>query len=192
MAFSCDQRRSYFEDVVAYDCFVAWLERMRLKHEICVLGYVFMPEHLHLLVSEPRLGLLADAMKMFKLSVALRQQRRPFWQKRYYDGNLYTHGAMIDCLRYIHRNPLKRQLVTSPEAWRWSSYRHYFTGETCPVQLDAAWAQDEPRWTGPSVEVATEDPGELECESFLSVPEPTSENPDMGHRAKRDEDGAPT
>ena len=32
-------------------------------------------------------------------------------------------------LRYIHRNPVTRGLVTSPEEWRWSSYRHYFLQE---------------------------------------------------------------
>jgi putative transposase len=48
-----------------------------------VVGYVVMPEHVHLLMSEP--GLLADALKALKLSVTLRRPERPFWSARYYD-----------------------------------------------------------------------------------------------------------
>lgn len=114
-----------------------------------VVGYVFMPEHLHFLVDEPESGVLAEAMKMFKLSVTLRQEKRPFWQKRYYDRNVFTHDAMVDCLRYIHRNPLKAGLVTEPEDWPWSSYRSYALGEIARVGVDSKWAREEPRWRPP-------------------------------------------
>ena len=79
-----------------------------------VVGCVFMPEHLHLLVGEPEVGVLSEAMKMFKLPVTLRQERRLFWQKRYYDRNLCTHDDMVEVLRYMHRNPVKRGLVDEP------------------------------------------------------------------------------
>ena len=88
-----------------------------------------MPEYFYLLLGEPGVGVLADAMKMFKLSVSLRQSRKPFWQKRYHDRNLSSHAALVDALRYVHRNPIKRGLVTEPEDWPWSSYaRQYTTG----------------------------------------------------------------
>ena len=87
-------------------------------------------------------------MKMFKLSVALRQERRPFWQKRYYDANLCSHDAMVECLQYIHRNPVKRGLVRDAKLWRWSSYRHYLTGEETKMSVDSDWARVEPRWEG--------------------------------------------
>jgi hypothetical protein len=36
----------------------------------------------------------------------------------------------------MHRNPVKRELVESPEMWRWSSYRAYAVGETGPVKVN--------------------------------------------------------
>ncbi len=36
----------------------------------------------------------------------------------------------------MHRNPVKRGLVTAPELWRWSSYRWYATGERGVVKLN--------------------------------------------------------
>ena len=140
---SCWQRLPYLQD-----CFALaeeGLERARVRYRMNVVGYVFMPEHLHLLVDEPEIGVLAEAIKMFKLSVTLRQERRPFWQKRYYDRNVFTHDAMVEALRYIHRNPLKAGLVAQPEEWPWSSYRQYASGLVGKVRVDTKWAREEPR-----------------------------------------------
>ena len=42
----------------------------------------------------------------------------------------------IEKLRYMHRNPVKRGLVASPEQWRWSSFRAYRYGETGRVRIN--------------------------------------------------------
>jgi putative transposase len=42
----------------------------------------------------------------------------------------------VEKLRYIHRNPVKRGLVTRPEDWMWSSYRSYFYGEPGLVRVN--------------------------------------------------------
>jgi hypothetical protein len=55
-----------------------------------------------------------------------------FWQARFYDFNVWTEGKRIEKLRYIHRNPVERGLVSSPEQWRWSSFRWYLYGEAGP------------------------------------------------------------
>jgi hypothetical protein len=45
------------------------------------------------------------------------------WQKRFYDFIVWTERKHIEKLRYMHRNPVKRGLVASPEFWHWSSFR---------------------------------------------------------------------
>jgi putative transposase len=40
----------------------------------------------------------------------------------------------VEKLRYIHRNPVGRGLVESPEEWRWSSYRSYLLDEAGPYE----------------------------------------------------------
>jgi REP element-mobilizing transposase RayT len=59
------------------------------------------------------------------LGVNLGHPRGVFWQKRYYDRNVRDEREFVDKLRYIHRNPVKAGLCKLPEAWRWSSFRHY-------------------------------------------------------------------
>jgi len=47
---------------------------------------------------------------------------------------------------YIHRNPVKRGLVRSPEEWKWSSYRHYALRENGVVEIESEWtARDRER-----------------------------------------------
>ncbi|WP_263366761.1 transposase [Edaphobacter bradus] len=102
-----------------------------------VLGYVVMPEHMHLLVSEPsdHEVPLSKVLQALKISVSRRLAPRPFWQKRNYDCNAFTHNKRVEKLKYMHRNPIKRGLVERADEWRWSSYRHYLLDEPGPVQM---------------------------------------------------------
>lgn len=60
-----------------------------------------------------------------------------FWQRRFYDFNVFTRRKLVERLRYMHRNPVKRGPVEKPEQWRWSSYRHYAFGEPGIVAVNA-------------------------------------------------------
>ena len=121
------------------DLFESALERMRKRYTWAVIGYVAMPEHVHLLVSEPGEVDLARAIQALKLSVAKRRCERPFWQARYYDFNVWTTEKTTQKLKYLHRNPVTRGLVARPEDWKWSSYRHYATGERGTVEIESLW-----------------------------------------------------
>ncbi len=44
--------------------------------------------------------------------------------------------VLFEKLRYIHRNPVKRGLVASPELWRWGSFRACFMGEASRVRVN--------------------------------------------------------
>ena len=146
VTFSCYDRRPYFTTPDVYDLFLQYLENMRRNFEMCVYGYVVMPEHVHLLLSEPTQAKLADAMHYLKLSFAKRlRSRRPsdqsgtFWQKRYHDRNVRDYREFTIKLRYLHRNPVKRGLVSSALDWKWSSYRHYALRETGVVEIESEW-----------------------------------------------------
>ena len=53
LTFSCHQRRPNFASPETCNLFVECLERMRIGFEMRIYPYVVMPEHAHLLVSEP-------------------------------------------------------------------------------------------------------------------------------------------
>jgi putative transposase len=66
VAFSCYRRQILFSSGAAKRSFESALERVRRSFRLRVYGYVVMPEHVHLLVSEPEKGILADALKSLK------------------------------------------------------------------------------------------------------------------------------
>jgi len=140
VTFSCYDRRPYFRDPDGCDLFLQCLEDMRRNFEMCVYGYIVMPEHVHLLLSEPPQAKLADAMHYLQLSLAKRLRRDgSFWQKRYHDRNVRDYREFTIKLRYLHRNPVKRGLVQSALDWKWSSYRHYALREVGLVKIESQW-----------------------------------------------------
>lgn len=159
LTFSCFRRQPLFNSTSRGDLFLEVLERVRRRYRLVVLGYVVMPEHVHLLVSEPQRDTLSTAMQALKLGFVRRLERavvprsrktgetwgipvsgdcesHRFWQARFYDFNVWTEKKRIEKLRYIHRNPVKRGLVALPEQWPWSSYCWYLSGEAGPVKIN--------------------------------------------------------
>jgi putative transposase len=143
ITFSCYHRAPLLGTEQARHTFVSTLERVRQWYGFYVVGYVVMPEHVHLLMSEPGRGTLALALQMAKQIVSRKlgapSRKEPFWQPRYYDFNVWSQRKRVEKLRYLHRNPVKRGLVASPEDWVWSSFRHYVTGEEGAVEIESQW-----------------------------------------------------
>ncbi len=147
VTFSCYRRQPGLRPPERCDLFVEKLEQTRQRFSLRIYGFVVMPEHVHVLLSEPDRGRLADAIHSLKLAVAKSVpglgtapgEPPQFWQKRYYDRNVRDHDEFVEKLRYIHRNPVKRGLVKRPEDWPWSSFQHYATGEAGVVEIESEW-----------------------------------------------------
>lgn len=142
ITFSCYRRMKLLDSPLARNLFERELERVRHWYGCYITGYVVMPEHVHLLISEPERGDLALVMQMLKqiTSRKLRQSDQPrFWQVRYYDFPIWNEKKRVEKLRYMHRNPVKRALVAQPEDWPWSSFVHHATGEQGTVEIESQW-----------------------------------------------------
>lgn len=140
-----------------------------------------MPEHFHLLITEPDVGDPSVVMKVVKerFSRKLNQRRRrkapaqtelwespaePVWQKRFYDFNVRSERKRIEKLRYMHRNPVKRGLVTRPDQWKWSSFRSYAYGEAGLVRVNfREWPMETKRRPITRFGDAPENPSPLIC-----------------------------
>ncbi|MBZ5668101.1 MAG: transposase [Acidobacteriia bacterium] len=151
---SCYRRQPFLGTPRRRDLLLTVLEQVRKRYQFVVAGYVVMPEHIHLLISEPQKKTPSTVMQALKLGFARRllaqakRNRNPaqavlfarspqhVWQRRFYDFNVWTEHKRIEKLRYLHRNPVERGLVASPELWRWSSFRAYFLGEAGRVRVN--------------------------------------------------------
>jgi len=108
----------------ARDLFVNALEQIRERHQFLVVGYVVMPDHVHLLIGEPAKGTPSMVLQALKQRVSrdLRKTERDgdlqrFWQPRFYDFNVHSAHKRMEKLDYMHANPVKRGRVKNPAAW---------------------------------------------------------------------------
>ena len=157
ITFSCYERRALLARVRARDLCLKILEEVRKRFRPRVVGYVVMPEHVHFLIGEPQRGTLPKVVQVFKQRVSRRMRAkrtgtaqgqlslafanvsamlRRFWQRRYYDFNVYSSKKIREKLDYMHRNPVQRKLVSHPKDWPWSSWRFYAYGEVGVVKIE--------------------------------------------------------
>ena len=132
---SCYHRQTWLASAGHRDLFVKILEETRQRYRFVVVGYVVMPEHIHLLLSEPEQGTPSTVMQVLKQRFAQGvlgkrkrnraqgefwpEQERHVWQRRFYDFNVWSARKRIEKLMYMHRNPVRRKLVEEPGQWRW-------------------------------------------------------------------------
>ncbi|HVP42175.1 MAG TPA: transposase [Terriglobales bacterium] len=144
ITFTCYHRKPHLRSKEAKELFERTLERVRRWYGFYVYGYVVMPEHVHLLLSEPERRDLSVALQLLKQIVSRKiALAEPFWQRRYYDFNVCTERKFIEKLRYMHRNPVRRELVREPKNWLWSSFRHYLTGTEGTVEIESEWTANK-------------------------------------------------
>jgi REP element-mobilizing transposase RayT len=95
-----------------------------------VIAYCLMPNHFHILVRVTSDDFVNTALHPFLVSysksINLEQDRTgPLFQGRYQDNLIEDEEYLLDCAKYIHLNPVKAGLVSSPIKWEYSSYRAY-------------------------------------------------------------------
>jgi putative transposase len=156
---SCYHRRPWLSEPSRRDLFLQILEQVRQRYLFVVVGYVVMPDHIHLLISEPELGTPSTVMQVLKQRFARQVLHKKkcraeqvmsdpsfalfakggqphVWQRRFYDFNVWSERKCVEKLRYMHRNPVKEGLVVEPEDWEWSSYRSYAFQEEGRVKIN--------------------------------------------------------
>src|SRR6266851_9121873 len=157
LTFSCYRRLPLLRTVRARNLFVHALGKIRERYSFLLVGYVVMPDHVHLLISEPPKVTPSVVLKALKQRVSrdLRKNKRRvsdtqlrlpfmgadaglsrFWQPRFYDFNVYSRRKQREKLDYMHANPVNRGLVRNPGAWMWSSFLFYEKGERGLVPID--------------------------------------------------------
>ena len=136
------------------------ISRATANHKFDLIAFVYMPEHLHLLVlprtEDSKVSSLLKAIKRpysYRIKQLLKQsdsellekltvRQRPgvmtfrYWQEGPgYDRNLHSPNAIEAAINYIHLNPVRRGLCTNPIDWKWSSARLYLAPDQ-PIDPD--------------------------------------------------------
>ncbi len=150
LTFSCYQGRPLLDDDRRCQHLATAVDRAVGRHGFSLLAFVFMPNHVHLLVfPEGPSARISDLLYAIKRPVSFRIKRdlmatkepllerlvireRPgkmtfrFWQEGPgYDRNVLGSRALRTMINYLHMNPVRCGLVDHPRQWKWSSWRYY-------------------------------------------------------------------
>lgn len=126
------------------------LSYCQAKKGLKIFGYVFMLNHLHMIIKSPDIaGFLRD-FKQFtshklKENIAKTEPKvlelfvdetknYNFWKQDNQPKIIENEAFALQKLNYIHNNPVVKGYVTRPEHWKWSS-----ANADSPIKLDAIW-----------------------------------------------------
>jgi putative transposase len=160
LTFSCFQRRAFLSRPRACQWLLDAIQAARVRRPFDLWAFVFMPEHAHFLIWPHEGVRISDILLAVKQPVAQRciawVKRNPpgflgsirdeqpngevsfrFWQRGGgYDRNLWSAREIHEKVRYIHNNPVRRELVARAEDWKWSSFRAWESGIDDLIPLD--------------------------------------------------------
>lgn len=149
-----DKRRlfSYSQD---YECFLEVVRKYLLQFKVSIIHYCLMPNHIHLLIQANKASDLPKFMQAI-LQVYASYFRKKYqsigfvFQNRYKSCRIDKDSYLLDCARYIERNPLRAKIVDNLFTYPWSSFLFYakglpndIIGKVNPVYLELA--QDRER-----------------------------------------------
>ena len=133
---STDFRRKHFLDDRICQALAKRINEAAEKHRFAVLAYVFMPDHIHLLIHHlDEVYSMEVIAKAIKQGVSNRAKSQGWistdlWESGGgHDRNIFSERARKNAISYIHENPVKNGLVESSVDYFWSSANWYYTGE---------------------------------------------------------------
>ncbi|MCB0073048.1 MAG: hypothetical protein KDE20_16370 [Caldilineaceae bacterium] len=97
-----------------------------------LLGYVLLPDHVHLVVV-PAAGQTLDTL-MRRVTIGFNQDyaalmglpgTQSLWQQPYRRWYAADEDELTILLDYVHYDPVRHRLVHRPEEWRHSSYQYW-------------------------------------------------------------------
>ena len=161
LTFSCFKRQPFLTRDRACQWLVDSITAARRTHRFRLTAWVFMPEHVHLLIyPEGQQYNISRILSGIKLPVSIRacrwvkknapaflgrmldvqpngKQAHRFWQRGGgYDRNIRSAEELWEKIRYIHLNPVRRKLVGSATDWPWSSAADYAHLRQGPLKVD--------------------------------------------------------
>jgi REP-associated tyrosine transposase len=159
LTFSCFQRYKFLQAVRCCQWLAAALNAARERHGFWLWAYVFMPDHVHLILYPFRTEYdMAAILKGIKQPVGdraiafLEAENSPwlarltrrrgsrseslFWQSGGgYDRNITCPRTLLRMIDYTHENPVRKKLASAAQDWEWSSAAHY-AGGIAPIAVD--------------------------------------------------------
>ncbi|MFV2065984.1 MAG: transposase [Pirellulales bacterium] len=146
------RRMPLFQKETDYQAFEAIVEETLDKRPMRICGYCLMPNHWHFVLWPEKDGEMAAFMQRLTITHARRWQEHRgvvgeghVYQSRYKSFPVQTDEYFFQVMRYVERNALRANLVTTAESWRWCSLWRRLSGTRQEKAILADWPLARPR-----------------------------------------------
>lgn len=116
-----------------YSGYLSLLDKYGPRNDITLHGYALMPNHIHLIAqtgSKPLAKFMQVVQQTYTQGFNKRHERvGHVFQGRYKAFLIDEEAYLLALVRYVHLNPVRAKLCTSPDDYPWSSHRHYMSGQ---------------------------------------------------------------
>jgi putative transposase len=128
-----NNRKIIFRSNGDYEYFVAAIKKYLRKYQIRIFHYCFMPNHLHLLLqvikAEDLPKFMQGVLQVYGSYFRIKYVSVGFtYQNRYKSIPIDKECYLLECARYIERNPLRAKIVENLKEYSWSSFPYYAQG----------------------------------------------------------------
>lgn len=118
--------------------FANWLKEATEKYSVAVHAWVFMANHVHLLLTPGNEGAVSNCMqylgRYYVKYFNYRYSRTgTLFEGRFKSNIIQTNRYLLACYRYIELNPVRAGLVQDPADYIWSSYRSNALGQSAEM-----------------------------------------------------------
>jgi putative transposase len=116
------QRRRLFQVTATAELLEQTIEDYRDQGKFLLHAYVIMPEHFHALITPAPSVSLEKTMQFIKGGFSFRlKSKQDVWMRSFNESQIMSKLKFADCMQYIEENPVRRGLVPTPQAYRFSS-----------------------------------------------------------------------
>jgi len=110
--------------------FLNSLEKFRLRFGFVIYAFVLMDNHVHLVIKTSSLITISKIMQAVALSYSVKFRKKHgytgyVWQGRFKSNVIEGQRYILECIEYIHNNPIRAKMVERIEDYFWSSYCFY-------------------------------------------------------------------
>ena len=123
--------KSYiFEEDKYKEEYLKFIKLARKKHNIEIVSYCIMSNHAHLLIYSNNVNSLSMFMKEINEKYAkyynYKEKRVGYvFKSRFKSEAIINQKYLLNCIAYIHNNPVRANMVEECEKYEFSSYREY-------------------------------------------------------------------
>ena len=129
--------------------YINLINQYKNDYDIEILAYCIMNNHAHQLIYAEEIKELSKFMKQINFIYAqgfnkAENRLGHVFRDRYLSEGIYSEKYLINCIKYIHCNPVKAGIVNRCEEYQYSSYNDYVkkTGIANNLILDKIIGKD--------------------------------------------------